>query len=162
MIDLSELLDEAEGKPVKYKGQELIRADRVKIDKHFKAEIELISVDSQWRQGISVRTKGKIDAGDGLIGPKHIFWQELWTELNEEMCIRDRSGLFETGAGRVFGDSSGVSSCRGTDAEGDARLAENSPQRGRRNRRISSRGSCQPQPALQLSLIHISYSVLQR
>ncbi len=83
MIDLSELLDEAEGKPVKYKGQELIRADRVKIDKHFKAEIELISVDSQWRQGISVRTKGKIDAGDGLIGPKHIFWQELWTELNE-------------------------------------------------------------------------------
>lgn len=83
MIDFSELFIEAEGEPIEYEGKTLIMADEIPVEKLFKAEIELISVDSQWRQGISFETEGKIDVGDGLIGPRHIFWQELWTELKE-------------------------------------------------------------------------------
>lgn len=84
MIDFSELFIEAEGEPIEYEGKTLIMADEISIEKNFKAEIELISVDSQWRQGISFGTKGKIVVGDNEVGgAEYIFWQELWTELNE-------------------------------------------------------------------------------
>lgn len=96
MIDFSELLDEAEGKPVNYKGKDIIRADKIRIEKKFKAEIELISVNSQWRQGIRFSTEGEIDVGDNLIGSSHIFWQELWTEMNSgaiEVTGKSKNGI---------------------------------------------------------------------
>lgn len=82
MLNFSKLFINNNGNPIIHNGKTLIMADRLAVERNFKAEIELISVHSKWRQGISFKTKGKIDVGDGLIGPSHIFWQELWTVKN--------------------------------------------------------------------------------
>lgn len=97
MSDFSRMFIKNNGNPIVYNGKTLIMADRLAIEKEFKAEIELISVNSRWRQGISFSTKGKIDVGDGLIGPNHIFWQELWTIKNLESIIvngTSKDGIF--------------------------------------------------------------------
>ena len=95
MIDFSELFWDAD--EIMYNGKRLIMADKIAVDKTFKAEIELVSINSRWRQGVSFCTKGKIDVGDGLVARKHVFWQELWTEMNlGPICIEGKSsdGIF--------------------------------------------------------------------
>lgn len=78
----SVLFDESESDSIIYKDKELICIDKIPIENNFIAEIDLISTNSKLRQAISFCTKGKIDVGDGLVGPQHIFWEELWTEMN--------------------------------------------------------------------------------
>ena len=80
MVDFSERFIEAMGAPITYKGKTLIMSDHIPVEKYFKAEIELISVNSPYRQGIRLSTKGIIDVGENLKGKDHVFWQELWTE----------------------------------------------------------------------------------
>ena len=48
---------ESRGEPIEYKGKTLIMADEIEVEKTFKVEIKLISVNSRWRQGIRLRTK---------------------------------------------------------------------------------------------------------
>ena len=95
MVDFSELFWDSD--EILYNGKRLIMADKIPVQTTFKGEIELLSVNSRWRQGVSFSTKGKIDVGDGLIGPKHIFWQELWTEKNLGPIVvtgKSKDGIF--------------------------------------------------------------------
>lgn len=82
MVDFSELFMETD--KIEYNGKTLIMLDRIPVNSSFKAEIELISTNSQFRQAISFKTEGNIDVGEGLVGPEHIFWEELWTELGHK------------------------------------------------------------------------------
>lgn len=82
MIDFSELFIEAKGEPIEYMGETLYMSDEIKVKENFVATIELISTNSNYRQGVSFCTEGVIDAGDGAVGKKHIFWEELWTKMN--------------------------------------------------------------------------------
>ena len=82
MVYFKDIFMETMGAPITYKGKTLIMADHIPVEKHFKAEIELISVNSPRRQGIRISTKGIIDVGENLKGKDHVFWQELWTEKN--------------------------------------------------------------------------------
>ena len=96
MIDFSELFAEVEGEPIVYKGKTLLMADEIRVKEFFKAEFELISVNSKWRQGICFSTEGEIDVGDNLIGSSHVFWQELWTEMNSgaiEVTGKSKDGI---------------------------------------------------------------------
>ena len=82
MRTFSMLFDEVQEDSVIYNGRKIMCIDKLSVEKNFIAEIELISTNSKWRQGISFFTEGSIDVGKGIVGSEHIFWEELWTELN--------------------------------------------------------------------------------
>lgn len=57
------------------------------------ATIELISTNSNYRQGISFCTERVIEAGDGAVGEEHIFWEELWTKMNTYVIAMIGNGM---------------------------------------------------------------------
>ena len=83
MVEFMELFLETKGDPIEYQGKTLLMVDDIKVEENFQAELELISVNSSLRQGICMDTKGELDSGCGETGERFVFWQELWTELNE-------------------------------------------------------------------------------
>lgn len=80
MKSFQDIYMETRERIIEYNGMQLMSAACLLVKNKFSIELELISTNSDLRQGISFSTKGKIDVGNGLIGPKHIFWEELWTE----------------------------------------------------------------------------------
>ena len=48
--------------------------------------IELLSCNSEWRQGIVVSVNGSmdVDVGRGEVGSEYVFWEEIWTDLKRD------------------------------------------------------------------------------
>ena len=84
MVEFMELFLETKGDPIEYQGKTLLMVDDIKVEENFQAELELISVNSSLRQGICMDTKGELDSGCGETGERFVFWQELWTEIEQK------------------------------------------------------------------------------
>ena len=63
----------AKGNPVKYQNFELIRLDRIPVKKVFSASLQVISTNSEWKQGIRLRINGTITFGS-CKGKDFILW----------------------------------------------------------------------------------------
>ncbi|MEE1038447.1 MAG: hypothetical protein U0K95_04700 [Eubacterium sp.] len=97
MIEFSELFIEAKGEPIEYMGETLYMSDEIKVKENFVATIELISTNSNYRQGVRIYTDGIIDSGDGAISKQQIFWEELWTQMKLgpiEIKGKSKNGIF--------------------------------------------------------------------
>ncbi len=71
---------EAQGKGIQYKGLHLIRHDKVKVNGKFRVTVNMISKNSEWRQGIELKIKnGSLTSKrSGLTGKNFILWEELF------------------------------------------------------------------------------------
>jgi hypothetical protein len=87
---------------INYKGKELIRRDKLNIYANKKTEIivRLISVNSEYRQGICVHvSKGNIyDLKAETKGKNYILWQELYSQFYTtgecKLQIKTKDGYF--------------------------------------------------------------------
>lgn len=79
-MDLWKLFRDSEGEPVNYNGKELIMADKFKVDKKFSFEVELLEKDSEWTQGICIRTDGEFVIGADTDKKRVSLIDRIWTE----------------------------------------------------------------------------------
>lgn len=63
------------GNPIKYKDIELIRIDKIPVKKIFSGYIRIISINSEWRQGIKLRADGFLKI-NSIKGNNFIIWSE--------------------------------------------------------------------------------------
>lgn len=45
------------GKPITYNNEELIRSDRIQVNKNFHVSVKLVSTNSEWKQGDKIKDK---------------------------------------------------------------------------------------------------------
>ena len=70
----------SKGAPIKYKDLELIKTDRISVQKNFSGTLRLISTNSDWRQAVCLRVlKGRleIDPKDKDEGEFLILWENF-------------------------------------------------------------------------------------
>ena len=79
-----EMFAEAEGNPINYKGEILMMSDAIEVAPNFCVKIEILSCNSEWRQGIIISVNGEMDinVGQGDMGSEFILWEDIWLELD--------------------------------------------------------------------------------
>ena len=80
MPDFDKEFVKAHGGPIQYKGIELIGFDKVHVNKNFRVTVNMISKNSEWRQGIELKIEnGSLTSKrSGLTGKNFILWEELF------------------------------------------------------------------------------------
>ena len=73
MPSFDEAFENAEGAAINYKGIELIRIDRIPVNKKFSGSIKLLSVNSNWKQGIRIKLDGSLTI-NSRTGNDFILW----------------------------------------------------------------------------------------
>jgi hypothetical protein len=76
MTSFEELFIESKGKPISYKGKILVMMDLFPIKNGEKIKIVIESVGSDWRQGLSLRTKGSFIINKQKINKAVVFWKD--------------------------------------------------------------------------------------
>ena len=66
---------ESKGCPIIYKGIELVRADRIPVNKEFSGSLRVISTNSERRQGVRIEVDGKMSIL-GHEGYRFILWAD--------------------------------------------------------------------------------------
>lgn len=93
MADFSREFIKSKGKPINYRGTEIISIDRISIPSKVEIKVRLISTNSNWRQGIYIETNDKIKSNN-LVGKRFILWQELFEKNNErEYTCYSKNGM---------------------------------------------------------------------
>ncbi len=89
MPDFDKEFVKTHGGPIQYKGIELIGFDKVHVNKNFRVTVNMISKNSEWRQGIKLKvTKGNLKSQDvDLSGKNFILWEELFRDGKKEVYI---------------------------------------------------------------------------
>ncbi len=68
----------SKGQPIEYNGETLMRIDRLYVPKRFQVSVSLISTNSEWKQGVRIKTKGKMIAEYSKIESKSfIIWEDF-------------------------------------------------------------------------------------
>jgi len=71
---------ESKGAPIKYKKWEIIRTDRIAVQKKFSGTVKLISTNSEWQQAVYLRVLSgnlKIDEDKGKA---FVLWEDALNE----------------------------------------------------------------------------------
>lgn len=95
----------AKGAPIKYKGLELIRLDRIPVKKKFSGYLRIISTNSEWKQGIRIKVDGLMTI-NAREGNDFIIWADdvkgdiplEGTTKKSQLIIWN---AWDTGSGRV-------------------------------------------------------------
>ncbi len=97
MIVFEEEFAKSDGQPIIYKGRTVVGWDQMPLpDGELKIRYRILSTNSEWRQGISLATKGKIDFGGGQIITKG--WGDIWEDLMDhegEFICRSKNKLLD-------------------------------------------------------------------
>ena len=75
MPSFGELWVKSKGKPVIYNGQKIWHSDRFKVADGQRLKVTFESVNSDWRQGISLDVDGNFTCNGQTIKKKIILWQ---------------------------------------------------------------------------------------
>jgi hypothetical protein len=83
------------GKPIIYKGEELVMIDRFPVPKRpTRMECRFVSTSSRWRQGMNLSTKGKIHIANQTISQPIALWED--TAPRSEVIVCDsKNGILE-------------------------------------------------------------------
>ena len=95
----------AKGKPVVYKGLELVRIDRISIKRHFSGFLRVISTNSEWKQGIRIKVNGSMSI-NSCEGNDFIIWaDDIRGDVSFEGTSRESElmiwNAWDIGGGRV-------------------------------------------------------------
>ncbi|MEW5876416.1 MAG: hypothetical protein AB1752_14720 [Candidatus Zixiibacteriota bacterium] len=95
------------GAPITYKGKTLVMQDAYEVPIGVsKLRFAIVSVNSEWRQGIRLETDGHFWFGDLKVGPVVVLWQDTAPRTDEFACS-SRTGkikvrnVWDTGTGTV-------------------------------------------------------------
>jgi hypothetical protein len=73
MPSFDEAFVEAKGAPIIFNGIELVRIDKIPVNKKFSGSIRLLSVKSKWKQGIRIKLDGILTI-NSTSGNDFIIW----------------------------------------------------------------------------------------
>lgn len=80
-MEFEKLFIESKGQPIQYKGKELKMIDRVILpSSQTSLQIEFISTNSEWKQGIVLQTKGEFEVNGQTLPNKVILWEHTAPE----------------------------------------------------------------------------------
>lgn len=75
-IVFEDFFNKSQGKPFIYKGREVKMSDKITlIASNVLLQIEFISTDSDWRQGIVLQTKGEFEVNGQKLLNKIVLWE---------------------------------------------------------------------------------------
>jgi hypothetical protein len=75
-MEFEKLFIETKGQPIIYKGKELKMVDRINLTSDKVAlNVNFLSTDSKWKQGIVLQTKGKFDINGQKLPTKIVLWE---------------------------------------------------------------------------------------
>jgi hypothetical protein len=97
MIIFSEEFWKSDGKPIIYKGKTIAMWDRFPVPlKEIKIKYRIISTDSEWKQGVAVKTKGTLvfDTDNVLKKGWMLIWEDI-SPLEDEFICRSKNGLLD-------------------------------------------------------------------
>lgn len=114
-IVFAEYFRESKGKPFTYKGREIKMSDKVTLpSSNVSLQIEFISTDSEWKQGIVLDTKGEFEI-DGQKLPNGIVLWEHTAPKQVEITVRSKDrtlfiyNVWDTGDGTMhYGHNGGA------------------------------------------------------
>ena len=108
MIFFDKEFRKSSGKPIKYKNLILVRWDHLPLpDRTSHIRYKIVSTDSEWRQGISVRSEGTIVYDDQVVKRK---WADIWEdklpregdfECHSDEKILQVKNIWDTGNGCI-------------------------------------------------------------
>lgn len=87
MANFEKLFEESKGQPIIYNGNVILGIEKISVEKNFIIEIELISTNSRWKQGICIDTKGSLFFNQEIKGEKMVLREELW-ECSASRCLQ--------------------------------------------------------------------------
>lgn len=74
-MKFEKLFMESKGQPILYNGKELKMVDRISLDSNsLQLQLEFLSVNSKWKQGIVLQTKGVFEINERKLSTKIILW----------------------------------------------------------------------------------------
>ena len=86
MPSFDEEFMKAQGIPIKYNNWELIRINRIPVQKIFSGYLKIISTNSEWKQAVCFNVNGKLivpsPLGEPIEGKKFIIWAD---DLGDEI-----------------------------------------------------------------------------
>ena len=107
--DFSKLFRESNTQPVQWRGRTLMMWDHIQLpDTECRLRYRLVSVNSEWKQGIAIQTDGSLEFDDGQKYGKD--WVVIWWEgkpiEQEFVCLSKRKVLdvknvWDTGSGCI-------------------------------------------------------------
>lgn len=102
-----ELFNETEGQPITYKGKVLKLVDRIKIaHSPINLKITFLSTDSDWKQGITLQTKGEFEINGQRMRNNIVLWEHtapliVDIVLNSKDKLLIISNVWDTGDGTM-------------------------------------------------------------
>ena len=111
MIYFSEMFRKSNGKPIQHKDKNIFLMDElpVAIKKEVKLKYTIVSTNSEWRQGIAIRTDGKL-IFDDVQQTKKKEWIGIWEDISlwddvftcySKNGILDVKNIWDTGNGVI-------------------------------------------------------------
>jgi hypothetical protein len=105
-FDFNKLFAETKGQPIKYKGFTLWKSDNFPIGKKTKIRVIFESVNSKWRQGISLSTDKGIKVKGKFFKRGFGIWRDTAPDVTECICYSKNGVLrvwnvWDTGDGVV-------------------------------------------------------------
>jgi len=96
----------AAGRPIQYKDKLIERMDVIQIEKECHLRVAFLSVDSNWRQGIRLETKGTFYVNNQVLDKKIVLWQDTAPKevpifiktKNKELIVYN---VWDTGNGSI-------------------------------------------------------------
>lgn len=75
-MEFETLFIETKGQPIIYKGKEIRMIDKIDLPgNEINIKLVFLSTDSQWKQGIVLKTNGKFTVNDEVITNKIVLWE---------------------------------------------------------------------------------------
>jgi len=107
MIRIDLEFKRSKGAPIVHEGKTLVMLDVYKVPiGDSKLRFTIVSVNSEWRQGIRLETEGHFSFGDLKAGPVVVLWQDTAPQTDVFTCS-SRTGnikvrnVWDTGTGTV-------------------------------------------------------------
>jgi hypothetical protein len=106
MPSFDDLFSGSKGRPVFYKGHALWRVDRLDVPDGQRLRVTFESINSDWRQGISLKTDVGFEFNNQLIKKPIAIWQDT-APRETELTVRTKTGeclvknMWDSGNGGV-------------------------------------------------------------
>ena len=78
---------ESEGQSFEYNGNTIIGIDRLRVEKKFSGQLELVSTNSDWKQGVKMKVNGEMVINN-VCGKNFVIWQN---NMHEPIQFSGRS-----------------------------------------------------------------------
>ncbi len=91
-MSFEKLFIESKGKPISFEGKELTLIDRISVAKTQHIKVEFIETNSDWKQGIVLKTKGDFKLDNGAVVPfRCVFWEDT-APKQLDVQVRSKNG----------------------------------------------------------------------